>query len=138
MAEFVSPIIRLPALFELPITSGLPAATKFISSVFALLVGDKIVKLLTVIEPGKLVGVDDWIATALKPEFVIITDCDPFGKMPNDQFDDTSQLPLAGFIQEFTCARAEVEMNVITDATKQTARPIAGVRQVIVRIEPTP
>ena len=75
IAELVSPMTRLPGEFELtPMTSGLPAPTKFISSVLALLVGDVIVRLLMLMEPGELVGVDDWMATALKPEFVIITD----------------------------------------------------------------
>src|SRR5215469_464284 len=61
IAELVSLIIRLPGVFELltPITSGLPAPTKFMSSVLALFVGDEIIRLLTLIEAGKLIGVDD-------------------------------------------------------------------------------
>jgi len=89
-------------------------------------------------ESGKLIGVDGLMATALKPELVIMTDCELFGKTPSDQKDVLSQLPLVGFIQEFTCAETEVELNAITDATKQSARPIAAIRQIIVRIESNP
>ena len=47
-------------------------------------------------------GVDGLMATAFHPEFVIITDWELPGKAPSDQFDAWSQLPLDGFIQEFT------------------------------------
>jgi hypothetical protein len=94
--------------------------------------------LLTVIEAGKFTGVDGLMATAFQPELVIITDCELPGKTPSDHDDASSQLPLVGGIQEFTCAETEVEFNAITDATKHNARPIAAVRPVEVRIEVTP
>jgi hypothetical protein len=75
------------------------------------------------------------MATAFQLEFVIITDCELPGKTPSDHDDVLSQLPLAGFIQEFICAKAEVEVNASTDATMHTARPIAAVRQIGVRID---
>jgi hypothetical protein len=73
------------------------------------------------------------MATAFQPVFVIITDCELPGGTPNDQFDACSQLPLAGFIQEFTCAETEVEMNA-TDATKHSARPIPAARHIEINI----
>ena len=66
-------------------------------------------------------GVDWLIATAFQPEFVIITDCELFGKAPRDQFAAWSQLPLVGFIQEFTCAKAEE--SVMTQAANHTKLP---------------
>jgi hypothetical protein len=90
--------------------------------------------LLTVIESGKLIGVDGLIATAFQPEFVIITDCELSGKVPSDHNDAWSQLPLVGFIQEFTCAKTGVDVNAITDATKYTARAIPAIRHIGVRI----
>lgn len=83
-------------------------------------------------DPGKLFGVDASIVTALKPEFVIITDCELFGRTPSDQFAALSQRSLVGFIQEFTWANTEVEVNESTDAAIHTARPIAAARQIIV------
>jgi len=51
-------------------------------------------------EPGELIGVEGLIPTALNPEFVIMTDCELFGKTPSDHDDALSQLPLVGLIQE--------------------------------------
>jgi hypothetical protein len=81
-------------------------------------------------ESGKLIGVDGLMATAFQPELVIITDCELPGKTPSDHDDASSQLPLAGFIQEFTCAETEIEVKAMTDATKHNARPIPVVRQI--------
>src|ERR1041385_1483777 len=72
------------------------------SSTFSVFVAPRIVRLLTVIESGKLVGVEALMATAFQPEFVIITDCELLGKTASDQFDAWSQSLLVGFIQEFT------------------------------------
>ena len=47
---------------------------EFRSSVFKLFVGPPTVRLLTVIDVGKLTGVNGLMATALKPEFVMKTD----------------------------------------------------------------
>ena len=44
------------------------------------------VRLSTVMEPGKLIGVDALMATAFQPEFVIMTDCELLGRTPSDQF----------------------------------------------------
>jgi len=99
-----------------------------------LFVGAPIVRLLTVMEPGKLIGVEGLMATAFQPEFVISTDCELPGKTPSDQFVMPSQLPLIGFVQEFTCAETEIEVNAITDVTKHSARPIPAARRFGVRI----
>src|SRR4051812_44801297 len=85
-------------------------------------------------EPGKLVGVDGLMATAFQSEFVIITDCKLPGRALSDHDDASSQSPLAGFIQEFTCAETEVEKNAITDATKHSARRTPTVRHIRVRM----
>ena len=68
------------------------------------------------------------MATALKPEFVIITDCELSGNTPSDHDVASSHLPLAGFVQDFVCAEAKVEVNVIADATRYIVRPIFAFR----------
>ena len=75
-------------------------------------------KLLTVIEFGKLTGVDVLMATAFQLEFVIIPDCELFGKTPSDHDEASSQLPFAGFIQEFTCANTRVDVNASTTVAR--------------------
>ncbi len=67
-------------------------------------------------------GVDGLMATAFQLEFEIVTDCELPGKAPSDQDGASSQLPLAGFIQEFTCAETKVEVNASADATKRKTR----------------
>ena len=56
-------------------------------------------RLPTVTESGKLLAVDGLMATAFQTELVISTDCELFGRTPSDQADESSQLPLPGFIQ---------------------------------------
>lgn len=80
---------------------------------------------LTAIAAGELTGVEGFIATALNPEFVIITDCELFGRMPKDQFEGESQLPLPGLVHEFTCAGAVVTINASADAMMQSARDLS-------------
>jgi len=93
------------------------------------------VRLFTVMEPGKLMGVEGLMATAFQPEFVIITDCELPGRTPSDQFAGWSQLALVGFIQEFTCAQIDIEVNAINDdATKHSADRIPLLRHINVRI----
>jgi hypothetical protein len=76
-----------------------------------------------------LIGVEGLIATAFQPALVIIIDCELPGKTPSDHDDASSQAPLAGLIQEFTCAETEVKVSaIIVDATKPGARPIPAVR----------
>jgi hypothetical protein len=89
-------------------------------------------------ESGKLLGVDESMATAFHPEFAISTDWELSGKAPSDHDDASFQLPLVGFIQEFTCAETEVEENAISDATKHSARPIPAARHIGVRITVNP
>src|SRR3954471_9086700 len=91
--------------------NGVVVPEKFRSSVFSVFVEPAIVRPLTVIEPGKLTGVDGLIATPFQPVFVINTDCELLGKAPSDHDDGLSQFPLAGFIHELTCAKTEVEVN---------------------------
>src|SRR5437868_96637 len=79
--------------------SGTAVPAWFRSSVFTVSHAPRIVRLPTVIESGKLVGVDGLMATAFQPEFVISTDCELPGKTPSDHDDAWSQLPLVGFIQ---------------------------------------
>ena len=75
------------------------------------------------------------MATAFQTEFVIRTDCELSGRTPSDQFDAWSQLPLAGLIQELTCA--ETEVNAIADAKKHTARPFPVIGHIGVRMVTT-
>src|SRR5262245_19217550 len=81
--------------------SGVFVPKKFSSSVFSVFVEPRTVRLATVIEPGKLTGVDGLIPTAFQFEFVIITVCELLGREPSDQLAAASQLPLAGLIHEF-------------------------------------
>jgi hypothetical protein len=67
---------------------------------------------------GKLETVDESMVTAFQNEFVIITDCELPGGRPSDQDEALSQLPPAEFIQELTWAKTDVEVNIITDATR--------------------
>jgi len=46
-----------------------------------------------------LIGVDGVIPTAFQFWFVISTDCELFGRTPNDQDDASSQKPLLGLVQ---------------------------------------
>src|SRR6266536_1292205 len=82
--------------------SGTAVPKEFRSSEFSVFVAPRTVRLVTVIESGKLLGVEALMATAFQPELVIITDCELPGKAPSDQFDAWSQLPLAGFVQLLT------------------------------------
>jgi hypothetical protein len=77
-----------------------------------------------------LIGVEGLMATAFQPEFVIITDCELPGKMPSDHDDTSSHLPLAGFVHELTCAKVDVEINAIREATKHSARSFPAVRHI--------
>ena len=75
------------------------------------------------------------IATAFHPEFVIMTDCELFGRMPSDHDAESSQLLLVGFIQEFTWAKIEMELKAITHDAAHNARPIPFERNVAVCID---
>jgi len=62
----------------------------------------------TVIVPGKCSAVLGPIAKAFQPEFVSIIVWFVPGKTPSDQ-EESSQLPLAEFVQLFVCAIAAAE-----------------------------
>lgn len=74
------------------------------------------------------------MATAFQTEFVIISDCELLGKTPSDQDDALSQLPLPGVIQEFTCAKTDVEVNALAERTKHSACRVQSLRYVELRI----
>src|SRR5690348_2819998 len=68
--------------------SGAAVPTLLRSSEFSVFVAPRIVRLLTVMDAGKLIGVDGLMATAFQTELVIMIDCELSGRMPSDQFDD--------------------------------------------------
>jgi hypothetical protein len=94
----------------------------------------RIVRLFTVIEFEKLIGVVGLIATALKPEFVIMTVCELFGRAAADQLVDWSQLALAGFVHEFTCAKAGAAENVINNVARDSAHSVCLFQNMLVCI----
>src|SRR5690242_14422581 len=100
--------------------SGTVVPKKFRSSVFLVSNAPRMVKLLTVIEPGKFTGVDALMDTAFQPEFVIMTACELSGRIPKDQFEGTSQLPLPA-THEFTMPPGE-------PAPSGTTSPVARIR----------
>ena len=82
---------------------------KFNSKVFNAPAGAETVRLLTVIVPGKFAAVVGKIPTALKPALVMNTDWPAAGGIPSDHV-KSSQWPLAGLFQLFTCARQASEL----------------------------
>src|SRR5581483_3052016 len=115
----------VPTLKSFSTCKGVVVPEKFRSNVFWVFVGPSTVRLLTVMEPGKLSGVDGLMATAFQTEFVIITACELLGRTFSDQFVDWSQLPLAGLIHEFTCAEAGAPVRAIARVKKQSCRFIS-------------
>src|ERR1044072_2240521 len=66
----------------------------------------RMVRLPMVIEAGELMGVEGLMATAFQPPFVISTDSELFGRIPRDQADESSQLPLVGLVKVLVLAIA--------------------------------
>src|SRR5689334_298937 len=97
------------------------------------------VSVSTVSEAGKLAVVSGLIPTAFQPEFVIMTACGLVGRTPSDQFDESCQLLLLGFIHEFTCAEAEASGEARTNAWMHRAQPGPPTHQnevcIIVRVQ---
>lgn len=67
------------------------------------------------------------MATAFQSWLVIMIDWELLGNVARDHDDAWSQFPLIGLIQEFTCAETEVDMVIITNPKKHTARVIPKV-----------